>query len=233
MKTLKRLLKADALILGGLAIYSGIIQAGSNSNSFPPDPSSSGFVFDVTDGDTVKVSSNGEDFRVRLAQIDAPERNQPHGSQATQALEALVLMRQVELTVTDVDRYGRLVATIYIDGVDVNRALVAEGHAWVYRQYMTDETLLDDESKAREARMGLWADSNAVAPWDWRRGVRVSSAAVTSKARSNNRNNATCGSKRYCGEMSSCEEAMYFLDSCGLSRLDGDGDGIPCESLCR
>ena len=232
MKTLKRLLKADALILGGLAIYSGIIQAGSNSNSFPPDPSSSGFVFDVTDGDTVKVSSNGEDFRVRLAQIDAPERNQPHGSQATQALEALVLMRQVELTVTDVDRYGRLVATIYIDGVDVNRALVAEGHAWVYRQYMTDETLLDDESKAREARMGLWADSNAVAPWDWRRGVRVSSA-VASKARSNNNDNATCGSKRYCGEMSSCEEAMYFLNSCGLSRLDGDGDGILCESLCR
>ena len=53
---------------------------------------------------------------------------------------------------------------------------------------MTDETLLDDESKAREARMGLWADSNAVAPWDWRRGVRVSSAEVVSKARSNNRN---------------------------------------------
>ena len=93
---LKRLLKADALILGGLAIYaiySGIIQAGSNSNSSPPDPSSSGFVFDVTDGDTVKVSSNGEDFRVRLAQIDTPKRNQPHGSQATKALEALVLMK--------------------------------------------------------------------------------------------------------------------------------------------
>ena len=76
--------------------------------------------------------------------------------------------------------------------------------------------------------MGLWADSNAVAPWDWRRGVRVSSAAVTQKV-----NNATCGSKRYCGEMTSCKEAMYFLNSCGLSRLDGDGDGIPCESLCR
>ena len=80
-------------------------------------------------GDTVKVSSNGEDFRVRLAQIGTPERNQPHGSQATQALEAMVLMKQVGLTVTNVDRYGRLVATIYIDGVDVNRALVVEGHA--------------------------------------------------------------------------------------------------------
>jgi len=69
----------------------------------------------VTDGDTVKVSSNGEDFSVRLAQIDTPERNQPHGSQATQALEAMVLMKQVGLTVTDVDRYGRLVAMIYRD----------------------------------------------------------------------------------------------------------------------
>jgi len=52
VKTLKRLLKADALILGGLAIYaiySGINQAGSNSNGFPHDPSRSGFDFDVTD----------------------------------------------------------------------------------------------------------------------------------------------------------------------------------------
>ena len=58
---------------------------------------------------------------------------------------------------------------------------MAEGHAWVYRQYMTDETLLDDESKAREARMGLWADSNAVAPWDWRRGVRSPAASFKGK----------------------------------------------------
>jgi len=44
--------------------------------------------------------------------------------------------------------------------------------------------------------------------------------------------NMTCGSKYYCKEMTSCEEAQYYLNQCGLTRLDGDGDGIPCESIC-
>ena len=43
----------------------------------------------------------------------------------------------------------------------------------------------------------------------------------------------SCGSKTTCGQMSSCEEAKFYLNQCGLSRLDGDKDGTPCESLCR
>lgn len=42
----------------------------------------------------------------------------------------------------------------------------------------------------------------------------------------------SCGSKRYCGEMNSCAEAMHYLNQCGLGRLDRDGDGVPCESIC-
>lgn len=42
-----------------------------------------------------------------------------------------------------------------------------------------------------------------------------------------------CGKKRYCREMSSCEEAMFYFRNCGLAHLDGDGDGVPCENLCR
>lgn len=41
-----------------------------------------------------------------------------------------------------------------------------------------------------------------------------------------------CSGKRTCGEMNSCAEANFYLDECGVSRLDGDGDGIPCESIC-
>jgi deoxyribonuclease-1 len=43
----------------------------------------------------------------------------------------------------------------------------------------------------------------------------------------------TCGTKKTCGEMASCEEATFYLQQCGVKRLDGDGDGIPCASLCR
>lgn len=43
---------------------------------------------------------------------------------------------------------------------------------------------------------------------------------------------ADCGAKRYCGDMANCAEAAHYLRDCGLRRLDGDGDGIPCETLC-
>lgn len=42
----------------------------------------------------------------------------------------------------------------------------------------------------------------------------------------------TCEGKRYCREMNSCDEANFYLNQCGVGRLDGDGDGIPCESIC-
>ncbi|WP_199708141.1 excalibur calcium-binding domain-containing protein [Teichococcus wenyumeiae] len=43
----------------------------------------------------------------------------------------------------------------------------------------------------------------------------------------------SCGSKRYCTQMTSCAEAQFYFRQCGLSRLDGDRDGVPCEQLCR
>lgn len=41
-----------------------------------------------------------------------------------------------------------------------------------------------------------------------------------------------CGTKVYCKDMANCAEATYYLQVCELKRLDGDGDGIPCEALC-
>lgn len=43
----------------------------------------------------------------------------------------------------------------------------------------------------------------------------------------------TCGSKRTYGAMTSCQEATFFLASCGVKSLDRDRDGVPCEGLCR
>lgn len=42
----------------------------------------------------------------------------------------------------------------------------------------------------------------------------------------------SCGGKWKCGQMNSCNEAYHYLNNCGLGRLDGDGDGVPCESIC-
>lgn len=42
-----------------------------------------------------------------------------------------------------------------------------------------------------------------------------------------------CGSKSKCKEMSNCQEAKFYLNECGVSKLDRDKDGVPCESLCN
>jgi hypothetical protein len=91
------------------------------------------------------------------------------------ALSEKVFGQVVELQVVDTDRYGRTVAKVYRDGRDVNRELVREGHAWVYRKYLRDPTLLEDERRAQEAKAGIWGlpEAQRVPPWDWRHGGRL------------------------------------------------------------
>jgi endonuclease YncB( thermonuclease family) len=190
-----------------------------------------GKVVGVTDGDTIKVLLQERTIKVRLAEIDTPERGQPWASRAKQALSDKVFGKEVEVHVVTIDRYRRTVGHVWIGGRDINREMIRNGHAWVYRTYLDDKTLLDDETHARAIKAGLWGlpESQRVPPWDWRRGKREAEPKpelVPYQAFS-------CGTKRKCGEMVSCEEARFYLETCGLTRLDRDGDGVPCESLCR
>ena len=210
-----------------------------------------GRVVGVTDGDTITVlDEQNQQHRVRLAEIDAPERGQPWGDRSKQALSVLVFGKSVSVQQTDTDRYGRVVARVFSDGDNINRAMVRDGHAWAYRQYLTDETLIATEARARRERAGLWSmsDAQTVAPWLWRRGERVGTgdtgelasaarpqALVSPAPRSADAsasNQFSCSGKRYCREMSSCAEAHYYLRQCGVSSLDGNSDGEPCEALC-
>lgn len=189
-----------------------------------------GRVVGVTDGDTLTLLVNGRDqVKVRLAWIDAPEAGQPYGQQAKQALSALVFGREVLVTSSGHDRYGRTLGVVTVASSDVQAEQVRRGLAWVYRQYSNDSHLLTLEGEARSARRGLWADASPVPPWAWRHGERDDSAAKRAPPSLS----LTCGSKRRCGEMASCEEARYFLTVCGVRSLDGDGDGMPCNRLCR
>lgn len=205
------------------------------------DPCAAGSCLDavvvgIADGDTVTLLVEREGHpsqtRMRLTEIDTPERSQPWGNRARQALAAKVFRQQVRVLPEGTDRYDRLLGKIYVDGRDVNREMVREGHGWVYRQYLSDESLLDDERHAREAGTGLWSlpQAQQVPPWQWRRGGRASAAAIASAASTSS---FTCGRKTYCREMTSCAEARFYLTRCGLTRIDGDGDGIPCENICR
>ena len=130
-----------------------------------------GQVVSVTDGDTlVVVTANDQRMRVRLSDIDAPEKDQPHGLEARHALVELVLHQTVRLDVRKNDRYGRQLARVFVNGTDVNAELVKQGHVWIYRQYSRDPSLLEIEQSARETQRGLWAlpDVERIPPWQWR-----------------------------------------------------------------
>ena len=166
-------------------------------------------VVGVADGDTITVVVGARQAKIRLAEIDTPERSQPWGARAKKALSDKVFGERVRIVVVDKDRYGRLIGYVERDGRQVNREMVAEGHAWVYRKYLRDRTFLAVEDEARAKGAGLWSlpDADKLPPWEWRktkRRTRPSSATAEVSHES-----YACGEKRYCRDMASCDEARF------------------------
>ena len=186
-----------------------------------------GKVVSVADGDTITILTDNKQTRIRLAEIDTPEKNQPYGKKAKKALSDFIFGKTVRIEIETIDRYGRTVGTIFSEGLNINKEMVKAGHAWVYVQYAKDKTLFDLEKNAKENQLGLWAlpEGERIAPWQWRRGKRSIETETNLSFQ--------CESKTTCRQMQSCAEARYYLINCGLTRLDGDKDGVPCESICR
>lgn len=196
----------------------------------------SGRVVAVSDGDTVTILTQDKaQVKIRLAEIDAPEKGQPYGEKSKQILSGLVFGKDVTVQSQSKDRYGRVLGRVFIDGLDVNLHLVELGAAWAYDQYLTDQNIKKAETSAQEVQLGLWSlqTDQIVPPWEWRRGKRGNAQDAQNKEIQESTGRFSCGGKRYCREMSSCDEAKFYLRNCGLSRLDGDGDGVPCETICK
>ena len=143
-------------------------------------------VVTVSEGDTFTcLTTDNTRLRVRLAEIDAPERKQPYGAEAKQALAELVLEKQVVLQVHEVDRYRRTLARVYVGNLDVNYVLVEQGAAWAYTQQLKDEKLHDAQTLARNMGKGLWRlpAEAIVAPWEWRYAGRISAPQKTKPSR--------------------------------------------------
>lgn len=196
-----------------------------------------GKVVGVHDGDTVTLLISGnKQVKIRLAQIDAPESDQAFGQKSKQSLSDMVFNKTIQVEKETIDKYGRTVGTIIVDGLNANLEQVKRGMAWVYRQYLHDQSLIEDEEMAKQSKVGLWSDPNPMPPWEYRhskKGQKQNTSPRNESAAIEKPSNNNCGAKRYCKEMNSCDEAKFYLNQCGLSRLDGDGDGVPCEKLCN
>lgn len=129
-----------------------------------------GRVVRVLDGDTLSLlTDDKQEIRVRLKEIDAPEKNQAFGYRSKQALLVMCAGKRAELKDTSEDRYGRTLAQVYCNDVYVNKELVNIGLAWVYRRYSKDPSMISAEETAKSAKLGLWAGSNPIPPWEFRR----------------------------------------------------------------
>lgn len=123
----------------------------------------------VIDGDTLLVWHNGAKEKIRLANIDAPEKDQPYGMDARQAMIGMVLKKLVHIETKAVDKYGRTVALVSVDGSNVNEAMVKRGMAWEYSHYKPGREYIALQSEAQQAHRGLWSQRNPIAPWRWRK----------------------------------------------------------------
>jgi endonuclease YncB( thermonuclease family) len=193
----------------------------------------SGRVVAVADGDTLTVLDGGnQQHRIRLAEIDAPEKRQAFGQRAKQSLSDLCYGKSAQVAVATQDRYGRSVGRVSCGGIDANLEQVRRGLAWAYRQYRPSAKILQAEASARQARAGLWQDGSPMPPWEFRHGKAGKNASATQVSASAPQGAQACGAKRYCKQMTSCEEARFYLERCGVRALDGNDDGTPCEALC-
>jgi micrococcal nuclease len=127
-------------------------------------------VVGVHDGDTITcLDENNQQQKIRMAEIDAPEIGQDFGKVSRDAMAGMVFGKTVEVVDDGKDRYGRWIGHVYVNGMDVNRQMVATGNAWHYAAYSKDQSLADLQSQAQAQKLGLWAQPNPTPPWEFRK----------------------------------------------------------------
>ncbi len=130
-----------------------------------------GKVIKISDGDTITLLLKGnQQKKIRLAEVDCPENGQAFGKNARQFTSAQVFGKTVSFVETTTDRYGRSIAKVYYDdGKYLSRELIKAGMGWWYFSYSKDASLGKLQETAQQKKIGLWQDSNAIAPWEYRK----------------------------------------------------------------
>jgi endonuclease YncB( thermonuclease family) len=125
----------------------------------------------VYDGDTVELDGEQGKFKLRLTDIDAPERNQAYGKISRRALNKLCKASNIKVSakILGTDKYHRALGRLQCNGMDASLYMAAHGFAWHYEKYSSDATIRQASATARTKRIGLWQESNPTPPWLWRK----------------------------------------------------------------
>lgn len=164
-----------SLLLWLLTLQSCFIQPAENKGINDSHLVFTAKVIRILDGDTMEVLYQDQPIKIRLAHIDCPEKrgHQPFVTQAKQALSDLCFGQMVTVQGQKYDRYKRLIAVVINDKKQVlNQEMLKLGMAWHFKKYSSDLLYAQLEINARKNKVGLWQDSTAIAPWEWR-GTKV------------------------------------------------------------
>ena len=199
-------------------------------------------IIGVSDGDTVTCLSNEKtQHKIRLAEIDAPEKKQEFGTQSKQSLSDLIFNQIVTVAYKEKDRYNRIIGYVKKGKTDINQAQIKKGLAWFYETYGKSDAYKQTQQTAQVKKIGLWNGNNIIAPWDFRKGITESKTPLITSQIDEKLDNIATGSiknmydckPKYCKNVLSCQEAMYLLNVCGYKKLDRNNDGKPCENVCH
>jgi endonuclease YncB( thermonuclease family) len=127
--------------------------------------------------------SAGVRWRCRLFGIDTPETSQSYGKAAKNFTSAMLAGREVRVETIATDHYGRTVGVVFVDNINLNEQIVAQGFGWMYRQYCKESFCYDWlklEEASKTARKGLWAEANPVPPWEYRQEQRTGKSSNSS-----------------------------------------------------
>lgn len=136
-------------------------------------------VIAVIDGDTLLIKSlyaqppQHRVYKLRLADIDAPEKDQPYGEEAKRELAKLVLHQPIRVVTVATDHYGRRIGWVSTERVhfahtNVNLELVKGGWAWALTRHRRHPKMIAAQRDAQSTRRGLWAAAQPIPPWVWR-----------------------------------------------------------------
>ncbi|MBE9144887.1 thermonuclease family protein [Planktothrix mougeotii] len=200
-----------------------------------------GTVISIGDGDTIRANVNNKAITIRFGCIDAPEMKQtPWGEQSRQRLQQILpIGTQVTIREIDTDKYGRTVGEVVTSntGRNINLLMVSEGQAVVYRQYLNGcsankDNYLNAEAKAKQQRLGYWNQQNPVMPWVFRHQGETENVNPSPTPTQSNLPACT-QSDCDCGDFKTQSEAQRVLEAFPNDpfKLDGDKDGVACESL--
>jgi micrococcal nuclease len=121
------------------------------------------------DGDTVKINDAGKVYKLRITDIDAPERNQSYGKRSRRALMQFCKNANVQVQLAGIDKYQRNLGKLQCNQQDVSLFMVKNGDAWFYQHYSNVTSLALAEQEARKNKLGLWHAKQQTPPWVWRK----------------------------------------------------------------